>query len=310
MSDVKWIKIASDIFDDDKILLIESMPDADAIIVIWFKLLCMAGKQNNSGVFMLNDKIAYTDEMLSTIFRRPLNTVRLALNTFEQFGMIEIVNNAITIPNWEKHQKLDALEKSRETTRKRVARFREKQKILASGTDKIEAKNTCNVTETSCNGDRIDKIRIDKNIYNNDDDIKCARAREGDTPEAAPNAYGDEIYEPTQTRIEQYATENLRYMGERAMQEIVSFLEDLPEPVIRHGIDNALDNDKRTWSYVRAILNSYVEEGVKTVQEAVDVDKKHSQRYAQKEKPKTVIPIGKKTAEEESADFWCRVKTY
>ncbi len=48
---VKWIKIVTDIFDDEKILLIESLPDADSIIVIWFKLLCLAGKQNNSGVF-------------------------------------------------------------------------------------------------------------------------------------------------------------------------------------------------------------------------------------------------------------------
>ena len=94
-TDVKWIKIVTDIFDDEKILLIESMPEADSIIVIWFKLLCMAGKQNNKGIFLLNDKIAYTDEMLATIFRRPLNTVRLALKTFENYGMIEIVNNVM-----------------------------------------------------------------------------------------------------------------------------------------------------------------------------------------------------------------------
>ena len=104
MAEVKWIKICTDIFDDEKMSLIDAMPEHDGIIVIWFKLLCMAGKQNNGGVFMLSDKIAYTDEMLATIFRRPINIVRLALNTFEQFGMIEIVNNAYTIPNWEKHQ--------------------------------------------------------------------------------------------------------------------------------------------------------------------------------------------------------------
>lgn len=137
MSDVKWIKIVTDIFDDEKILLIESLPERDSIIVIWFKLLCMAGKQNNGGVFLLNDRIAYTDEMLSTIFRRPLNTVRLALQTFEQFGMIEIVNNTITIPNWEKHQSLDLIEKNREKNRKKVAAFRERQRRLASG-------ETCN----------------------------------------------------------------------------------------------------------------------------------------------------------------------
>ena len=110
MADVKWIKIVTDIFDDEKILLIESLPEADGVIVIWFKLLCLAGKNNNSGVFVMNDKIPYTDEMLSTIFRRPLNTVRMALKIFQQYGMIEIVNDVITIPNWGKHQNLDQIE--------------------------------------------------------------------------------------------------------------------------------------------------------------------------------------------------------
>lgn len=133
MAEVKWIKICTDIFDDEKVVLIESMPDADGIIVIWFKLLCLAGKQNNGGVFMLNDKIAYTDEMLAHIFRRSLTTVRLALKTFEDFGMIEIVDNVVTIPKWEKHQSLDVLEKNREANRKKIANYRAKQKRIAAG---------------------------------------------------------------------------------------------------------------------------------------------------------------------------------
>ncbi|EJP6471398.1 phage replisome organizer N-terminal domain-containing protein [Clostridium botulinum] len=130
---VKWIKIVTDIFDDEKILLIENIPEADSVIVIWFKLLCLAGKMNNSGVFMLNEKIAYTDEMLATIFRRPLNTVRLAINTFEQFGMIEVIDNVITIPNWSKHQTLDQLEERKEYMREYMKGYREKQKLLAGG---------------------------------------------------------------------------------------------------------------------------------------------------------------------------------
>ena len=80
MADVKWIKIVTDIFDDEKILLIESLPEADGVIVIWFKLLMLAGKNNNSGVFVMNDKIPYTDEM--QLYSRPLNTVRMALKIF------------------------------------------------------------------------------------------------------------------------------------------------------------------------------------------------------------------------------------
>lgn len=130
-SEVKWIKIVTDIFDDEKILLIESMPDADAIIVIWFKLLCLAGRTNTMGVLLLNERIPYNDEMLAHIFRRPLNTVRLALRTFEQYGMIEIVNNTITIPNWTKHQQLESLEKRREYQRNLMAKRRAEQKLIA-----------------------------------------------------------------------------------------------------------------------------------------------------------------------------------
>ena len=129
MADVKWIKITTDIFDDEKILLIESMPDSYAIITVWFKLLCLAGKQNNSGVFMMG-RIAYTDKMLATIFRMKEATVTMALQTFEQFGMVEIVDGVITIPNWGKHQSLDAYEKKKQRDRERIARKRAEQKAL------------------------------------------------------------------------------------------------------------------------------------------------------------------------------------
>ena len=147
MAEVKWIKIATDLFDDEKIMLLEAMPDGDSIIVIWFKLLTLAGKQNNSGVFMFSDRIPYTEEMLATIFRRPLATVRLALNTFEQFGMIEIVEDTITIPNWEKHQSLEKLERLKEQNRARVKKCREKQKRLCNA-DVMVTDHYSNGTDT------------------------------------------------------------------------------------------------------------------------------------------------------------------
>ena len=157
MAEVKWIKIVVDIFDDEKILLIESLPEADSIIVCWFKLLCLAGKQNYSGVLMLNERIPYTEEMLATIFRRPLQTVRLALETFERFGMIEIVNGTITIPKWGKHQQLEKSEEIKEQTRERVRKYRERQKLLS------ESNVTGNVTVTDCNGAELEKEYKNKN---------------------------------------------------------------------------------------------------------------------------------------------------
>ena len=165
MADVKWIKITTDIFDDDKILLIESLPDADSIIVIWVKLLCLAGKQNNSGVFMMNNQIPYTDKMLATIFRRKESTIQLALQTFEQFGMIEYIDGVITIPNWGKHQSLDQIESKKEYMRNYMKEYREKQKALTSGKSSCKTNSKTNVSEADKEEEKEIDIEEDIEIY-------------------------------------------------------------------------------------------------------------------------------------------------
>ncbi|MFE3973161.1 MULTISPECIES: phage replisome organizer N-terminal domain-containing protein [unclassified Peribacillus] len=153
--DVKWIRLSTHMFEDEKIKLIESLPEADTILIIWVKLLSQAGKTNASGFIYLNENIPFTDEMIATIFNRPLATVRLALSTLKQFGMIEILdNNFISICNWEKHQNVAGLEKIREQTRQRVAKHREAKSI-----------SSCNVTVTESNALELDKeldIELDK----------------------------------------------------------------------------------------------------------------------------------------------------
>ncbi|WP_028392749.1 phage replisome organizer N-terminal domain-containing protein [Bacillus cihuensis] len=158
MSDVKWIKLSTNMFEDEKIRLIESMPEADTILIIWVKLLAQAGKTNASGFIYLNENIPYSDEMIATIFNRPIATVRLALKTLETFGMIEILDNDfISICNWEKHQNLAGLDKIREQTRKRVARHRESQSI-----------SNVTLQVTHRNATDIDKeLDIDKDKKNN-----------------------------------------------------------------------------------------------------------------------------------------------
>lgn len=151
MGEVKWIHIATGIFDDEKIKVIEDMPDADVIIVIWFKLLCLAGIENNNGTITFSDRIHYTDKMLASVFRRKESTVSMALEVFERFGMIEIIDGVITIPNWEKHQNIEGLERIREGGRRRVAAFREREKLKIA--EKSSAGNvTRNVTDRYSNG--------------------------------------------------------------------------------------------------------------------------------------------------------------
>lgn len=128
MKNVKWIKLAADIFDNRKIRQIEALPDGDAIIVIWLKLLCLAGTINDGGLVYFTREIPYTEEMMATQFCRPLQTVKLALQVFEQFGMIETTADLLHVCNWDKYQSADGLEKIREQARERMRRMRARKK--------------------------------------------------------------------------------------------------------------------------------------------------------------------------------------
>lgn len=132
MAEIKWIKITTTMFDDEKIDYIESLPEADTILIIWIKLLTLAGKCNAGGYVFLTESIPYTEEMLSHKMRRPTNTVKLALATLESLGMIERDMNGICIANWEKHQNVEGMERIREQARLRMQRWRENQKLLPS----------------------------------------------------------------------------------------------------------------------------------------------------------------------------------
>ena len=153
MADVKWIKIAVDMFDNRKIKQIGSMPEGDSLLLMWVQLLCLAGNVNDGGFIYLTKEIPYTDEMLATQFNKPISTVRLALKTFEQFGMIEIINNMIFLSSWEKYQSTDRLATIREKDRERKRRKREAEKLLPQ--------NSMECPRTSMDVPRID-IDIDK----------------------------------------------------------------------------------------------------------------------------------------------------
>ena len=257
MADVKWIKITVDVFDDEKILLIESMPDSDSLITIWFKLLCLAGKHNNSGVFMLNERIKYTDEMLSTIFRRNVNTVRLALTTFEQFGMIEKVNDVITIPNWDKHQNLDQLENKKQYMKEYMNKRRERQKQLTEGS------NTCK-TNSKTNSKTNGKTNVSSLEGEGDKE-------EGDKEEGEVEVDKAKKIPTAATFLKNPITvyqNNIGLITEHIAERMKHLVNDgVCEELICKYIEVATERNKRNWAYVEKMALGNLGENVKTVQD-------------------------------------------
>ncbi len=138
MAEIRWIKLRIDMFDDEKIKMIQSMPEGDAILVIWIRIIALAGKCNAGGLVLIEDEFPYTDEMLSVIFGKPLATVRLALKTFEKFRMIESTEKGFYITNFGRHQNVEGMDKIREQNRIRKQRERAKKKTLG-----LETSDSC-----------------------------------------------------------------------------------------------------------------------------------------------------------------------
>jgi len=258
MSEIKWIKITTDIFDDEKICLIDALPDHDAILVIWFKILALAGKHNRNGLLMMSDKVHYTDEMLATIFRRPLNTVRMALGIFEQFGMVEIIDGVITLPNWEKHQNIDGMEKIKEQTRNRVARHREKQKNLALGNV------TCNVTVTQGNaleeeGDK-NKNRLDKDKNKN----------------ITTTSNSENI-------LELFQSEFRRLLSGFEIEEINHLLNENDSELVKEALRTAVNLGKPNVKYIGGILRNWQQNQVTTVEQVRQSEKQRKEKKDEQE---------------------------
>ena len=130
MAEVSWVKLATNIFDDEKILIIDSMPEPDAVEIMWIKLICQAGKCNAGGWIWLSEDIPYTEENLAAIFKRPLNTVRMALGIFQKLSMLEVSERGLFLPGFAKYNDLTALERIRKNQRVASKNYRDRQLTL------------------------------------------------------------------------------------------------------------------------------------------------------------------------------------
>ena len=173
-------------FDDEKIKLIKTMPEGDKIIVIWVQLLCLAGKTNDGGLVYMGQNMAYTEEMLATLFDEKLNIVRIAIQTLEQFGMIEVTDNGlIGITNWEKHQSTDKMARMKEQTRIRQQKYYYRNKLRELGMNVDAEGFTDDLKELK---DMVAKLEEEPNVrltLANDTEVRSKKLEERSKKEEA-----------------------------------------------------------------------------------------------------------------------------
>lgn len=131
MADVEWIKLYLKTFRTSrKLSAIERMKNGDTIIVIWFKLMCLAGEINDGGAIYVTPKIPFDEISLADELKKPVTVVKTAIKVFEEHDMI-FKDDAgfIQIANWEKYQSVDRLSEIREQNRLRKQKQREIEKM-------------------------------------------------------------------------------------------------------------------------------------------------------------------------------------
>ena len=157
---ISWLKLSVNILNDEKIEILRSYPEGGNIFTLWIGLLCLAMKSCVPGCLYVAEGIPYTVDDLVRKFNLEKKTVEMSLGLFEKYGMIMIHNGgAMEIVNFMKYQAVDQLRRSRELTKERVRRYRERQK------DGQKAVTSNSVTSNDLDKTRVDKKKIEKKEY-------------------------------------------------------------------------------------------------------------------------------------------------
>ena len=146
-----WLKIGEHFFDSDEMIYLESLEKGDTYIKIWMKLLlkCLKDKDDESyGFLKFNDKIPYTEQLLSQVLRCDINDLRVAMKYFQELNMIEILEDKTIYI--ESVQKLVGKESD---SAERVRKHREKKKLLQ-----------CNDTAVTCNSNKEKEVEVNKEV--------------------------------------------------------------------------------------------------------------------------------------------------
>ena len=245
MSDNKkyyYLRVKENFYDSDEMIILESMPDGFLYSNILIKLYLRSLK--NNGKLMFNDRIPFNSEMLSKITRHPVAVVEKAVSIFKEMNLIDVLDNgAIFMLDIESF-----IGKSNtEADRKRDYRRRieqEKQKLLTG----------------HLSGQMSDEHPPEIEI---DIEKEIEKEIEKDTLKIIADEYQSRIAPLDGTQFE-------------TLKDFIK-LDGMESDVILKAISLAADNGKRNFSYIRAILQNWKNDGLLSIAAVNERERKYQE---------------------------------
>lgn len=239
MSDNKkyyYLRVKENFYDSDEMIILESMPDGFLYSNILIKLYLRSLK--NNGKLMFNDRIPFNSEMLSKITRHPVAVVEKAVSIFKEMNLIDVLDNgAIFMLDIESFIGKSNTEADRKRDyRRRIEK--EKQKILLGH------------LSGQMSDEHPPELEIEKE-KEIEIDIDIEKDLEKNTLKIIVDEY--------QSRIS--PIDGIQF---ETLKEFIT-LDGMEPGVVLKAISLAADNGKRNFSYIRAILQNWKNDGLLSI---------------------------------------------
>ena len=158
MNEVFWVRLFCAGFEDPRWLAIEQLPDADAVQIIYVRMVMLAGRSNAGGLLLLHESLPYDVVTLAAVLRRTVPIVQFALTTLERFRFIEVVDNIIAVTDWDSMQATDELarlaaRREKDRLRKQMERSERRKLLLASADMSTDSPGLSGTTEIDSNSE-------------------------------------------------------------------------------------------------------------------------------------------------------------
>lgn len=266
MSDNKkyyYLRVKENFYDSDEMIILESMPDGFLYSNILIKLYLRSLK--NNGKLMFNDRIPFNSEMLSKITRHPVAVVEKAVSIFKEMNLIDVLDNgAIFMLDIESFIGKSNTEADRKRDyRRRIEK--EKQKILFGHLSGQMSDEHPPELEIEIEKEKEIEIDIEKDLEKNTLKI---------------------IVDEYQSRIS--PIDGIQF---ETLKEFIT-LDGMEPDVVLKAISLAADNGKRNFSYIKAILQNWKNDGLLSIAAVNERERKfqESKTKGQPTKQQSNIP--------------------
>ncbi|WP_271017579.1 phage replisome organizer N-terminal domain-containing protein [Streptococcus agalactiae] len=239
-----YLKLKENFFESDEAIILESMPDGYIYSNILLKLYLRSLK--NDGLLMFNNLIPYNAQMLATITRHQVGTVEKAIQIFRDLQLIEILDNgAIYMKN--------------------IQNFVGKSSTEADRIRKLRAKNNSGVQMLYKCTPEIE-IEKDKKIdINIDKELELEQDKEDRFVDVVEANLGRGLVKFEFDMINDYL------IGQNVSKDL--FLE---------AVKVAVANNVRKFNYIARILDNWINDGIKTPEQAYQAQRDFKAKKANK----------------------------